>query len=78
MTGRPAPNPVDERGRLGPPFVEWMMGLAAGHVTGVPGLSRRAQLGALGRGVLPLQAVAAIRALHERAFAVETAAQGAA
>ncbi|MFE7411471.1 hypothetical protein [Streptomyces laurentii] len=39
------------------------MGLPPGHVTGVPGLSRSAQLKALGNGVVPLQAEAALRAL---------------
>ncbi|WP_229876374.1 hypothetical protein [Streptomyces nojiriensis] len=39
------------------------MGLPAGHVTEVPGLSRTAQLKALGNGVVPQQAAHAIRAL---------------
>jgi len=45
---------------LSPAFVEWMMGLPAGHVTDVPGLSRSMQLRLLGNGVVPQQAVAAI------------------
>lgn len=45
---------------LSPPFVEWMMGLDAGRVTGVPGVSRNAQLRALGNGVVPPQALLAI------------------
>lgn len=45
---------------LSPPFVEWMMGLDAGHVTAVPGGSRTAQLKALGNGVVPPQALLAI------------------
>ena len=49
------------------------MGLAAGHVTGVPGLSRNAQLKALGNGVVPQQAEAAIRLLHARAFPASAA-----
>ncbi|GAO09200.1 putative modification methylase [Streptomyces lydicamycinicus] len=61
--GRPAPGPVDAVGRLSPVFVEWLMGLPAGHVTAVPGLSRSAQLKALGNGVVPHQAVAALRFL---------------
>lgn len=65
VTGRPAPAPVDERGRLAPVFVEWMQG-AAGRVTGVPGLSRKAMLKALGNGVVSLQAAAAIDVLHHR------------
>lgn len=63
--GRPAPPPT-ERGlkgapRLSPRFVEWLMGLPAGHVTGVPGISRNDQLKALGNGVVPEQAAAATR-----------------
>ena len=44
-----------------------MMGLPAGWVTAVPGLSRNDQLHAIGNGVVPAQAVAAIRSLMERA-----------
>ncbi|MER0446593.1 hypothetical protein ABR738_18840 [Streptomyces sp. Edi4] len=50
-------------GRLNPTFVEWLMGLPAGHVTDVPGLSRTAQLKALGNGVVPQQAAHALRSL---------------
>lgn len=42
------------------------MGLPAGHVTDVPGLSRTAQLTALGNGVVPQQATAALRHLLNR------------
>ncbi|WP_459647998.1 hypothetical protein [Kitasatospora sp. Ki12] len=45
------------------------MGLPPGHVTTVPGLSRTAQLKALGNGVLPDQAAAALRLLLDRATA---------
>ncbi|WP_329344596.1 hypothetical protein OG866_14100 [Streptomyces sp. NBC_00663] len=41
--------------------------MRAGHVTNVPGLTRSAQLKALGNGVLPLQADHAVRALLRRA-----------
>ncbi|APD18786.1 DNA methylase [Streptomyces phage Raleigh] len=71
ITGRPAPGPTDDRGRLTAEFVEWMMGLAHGHVTGVPGLSRPAQLKALGNGVVPQQAEHAIRFLLYRAGIAE-------
>ncbi|UNZ21938.1 DNA cytosine methyltransferase [Streptomyces sp. 891-h] len=67
VTGRPAPRPTDDRGRLTPGVVEWMMGLPAGHVTAVPGLTRPAQLKALGNGVVPPQAAHAIRYLLHRA-----------
>ncbi|MFC8495005.1 DNA cytosine methyltransferase [Streptomyces sp. NPDC057235] len=63
---RPAPRPTDDHGRLNPPFVEWLMGVSAHHVTGVPGLSRSAQLRALGNGVVPAQAVAALHLLLDR------------
>lgn len=64
--GRPAPWAVDDRGRLSPEFVEWLMGLPAGHVTAVPGIPRNAQLKALGNGVVPQQADAALRLLLGR------------
>lgn len=44
------------------------MGLPAGHVTEVPGLTRTQQLKALGNGVVPQQAEAAIRLLYARAM----------
>ncbi|MFF5788209.1 hypothetical protein ACFY8P_25010 [Streptomyces sp. NPDC012693] len=43
------------------------MGLPAGHVTDVPDLTRTQQLKALGNGVVPQQAEAALRALLARA-----------
>lgn len=62
-TGRPAPPPTDTsrtgRPRLSSRFVEWMMGLPEGWVTGV-GLSRSLELRALGNGVVPLQAAIAL------------------
>lgn len=74
--GRPAPRPT-EPGRTGerlsPRFVEWLMGLPAGWVTDVPGLSRNAQLKALGNGVVPQQAAYALRLLLG-AFSAEAAA----
>ncbi|MDX2696045.1 DNA cytosine methyltransferase [Streptomyces ipomoeae] len=66
VLGRPAPRPTDALGRLAPAFVEWMQGLPAGHITGVPGLPRGAQLKALGNGVVPQQAAAALRLLTGR------------
>ncbi|MFD7068512.1 DNA cytosine methyltransferase [Streptomyces sp. NPDC059913] len=67
VTGRRAPWATDLRGRLNPALVEWLMGLEPGHVTGVPGLSRRAQLRALGNGVVPQQAAVAFAELLHRA-----------
>lgn len=50
------------------------MGLPEGHVTDVPGLTRNDQLKALGNGVVPQQAVYALRVLLARATAPEMAA----
>jgi DNA (cytosine-5)-methyltransferase 1 len=70
VLGRPAPEPCEpgERTawRLSPRFTEWLMGLRAGHVTEVPGLTRNQQLHALGNGVVPQQAEAALRLLLNR------------
>ncbi|MFG2986189.1 hypothetical protein ACGFYQ_33895 [Streptomyces sp. NPDC048258] len=57
---------TDARGRLSTRFVEWMMGLRPGWITAVPGLSRSAQLKALGNGVVPAQAANALRLLLTR------------
>lgn len=65
--GRAALAATDARGRLSTVFVEGMMGLAPGWVTNAPGLSRAAQLKALGNGVVPQQAAGAVRVLLERA-----------
>ena len=61
---RPCPEPITD-GRLEPRFVEWMMGLPAGWVT-ESGLSRTAELKALGNGVVPQQAAYAISRLLNR------------
>lgn len=65
--GRLVPSPVEPGRsgdlRLSPRFVEWMQGLPDGWVTDVPGLSRNAQLRALGNGVVPQQAAMALRLL---------------
>lgn len=67
VLGRVAPSPTElsAKGapRLSPAFVEWLMGLPAGWVTDVPGLSRNEQLKALGNGVVPQQAARALRLL---------------
>lgn len=67
VTGRVAPAPTEPapKGghRLSPRFVEWLMGLDAGHVTDVPGLTRNQQLCLLGNGVVPQQGAAALRLL---------------
>jgi DNA (cytosine-5)-methyltransferase 1 len=52
---------------LAPEFTEWLMGLPAGFVTGVPGLSRADQLRILGNGVVPQQAAHAVSMLLRQA-----------
>ena len=71
----PAPTELSPKGspRLSPKFVEWMMGLPAGHVTDVPGITRSDQLKALGNGVVPQQAALATR-MWLAHMAVEAAA----
>lgn len=69
--GRPAPDPTEPTGkgganRLSPAFVEWMMGWPAGWVTDVPGITRNEALKACGNGVVPQQAIAALRHLLAR------------
>ena len=67
ITGRPAPAPAllnDADGpRPAPEFVEWLMGLPAGWVTGTDELTQNQQITALGNGVQPLQAALALSAL---------------
>lgn len=67
LTGQPAPLPTETgpRGgrRLTARFAEWLMGLPAGWVTDIPGLTRSQQLHAIGNGVVPQQAFAAYRRL---------------
>jgi DNA (cytosine-5)-methyltransferase 1 len=65
---RPVPTPtarIKDRDRLNPVFVEWMMGLPEGHVTG-HGLSAAQELKMLGNGVVPQQAALALRLLGVR------------
>ncbi|WP_257505257.1 hypothetical protein [Actinomyces sp. 594] len=67
VTGREAPAPTEPNNvgkpTLSPVFVEWMMGLPGGHVTGVGGLTRSGMLRILGNGVVPAQAAEAIGTL---------------
>ena len=66
-TGTTAPNPTElnanGKPRLNVEFASWMMGLPRGWVTGVPGLSRAHQLKAIGNGVVPQQAAAALASM---------------
>ena len=63
-TGTTAPKPTElnrnGKPRLNVEFAEWMMGLPKGWITDVPGLSRAHQLKAIGNGVVPQQAAAAL------------------
>lgn len=64
VIGRPPPDPTSG-GRLNPVFVEWMMGLPEGWVTGLD-ISHTQQLKLLGNGVVPQQAAGAVAALVRR------------
>lgn len=66
--GRSAPAPAILNESTGPKpapvFVEWLMGLAEAWVTAPShGLSEKQQLASLGNGVVPRQAMEAIRVL---------------
>lgn len=65
ILGRPAtvPSELNRNGNpvLSPRFVEWLMGLEAGWVSEVPGLSRAQMLRLLGNGVVPRQGQAALQ-----------------
>jgi DNA (cytosine-5)-methyltransferase 1 len=75
VIGRPAPEPTQTSSKGNPQlsaaFVEWLMGLPAGWITDVPGITRNESLKAAGNGVVPQQAAAALRIMLARA---ETAA----
>lgn len=63
--GRPAPSPVDDKGRLNPALPEWMLGFPPGWVTDTP-ISRTAQLRVLGNSCQPqVSAAATSRLLTE-------------
>ena len=67
LTGRTPPPIVgdrqDYRAETTTEFVEWLMGLPAGWVTEVPGLTRNQQIKALGNGVVPQQSAYALTQL---------------
>lgn len=75
VTGRAAPPPSTPSRRpggkpqLSTRFVEWLMGLPDGHITGTDlALPREQQLRLLGNGVVPQQAALAVRTLTETAL----------
>ena len=67
IMGREVPEPTMAGARgakvLNPQLTEWMMGLPAGWVTDTPGLTRNQKLRLTGNGVMPRQAVRALRDL---------------
>jgi len=70
ITGKEAPQPTKPDGKDGSPrlssqFTEWMMGLQPGWITSV-GLSRKDELKACGNGVVPQQAMLALKILKAR------------
>jgi DNA (cytosine-5)-methyltransferase 1 len=73
VIGRPAPEPTQTSSKGNPQlsaaFVEWLMGLPAGWVTDVPGITRNEALKALGNGVVPAQAAEALRIMLAREMA---------
>lgn len=78
VTGRAAPPPTNlprrpgGKPQLSPRFVEWLMGLPDGHVTGPDlDLPREHQLRLLGNGVVPQQAALAVHTLIHTAKGVE-------
>ena len=78
VTGRDAPPPTnpprrkDNKPQLSAHFVEWLMGLPDGHVTGPDlNLSRERQLRMLGNGVVPQQAALAVHTLINTAQEAE-------
>lgn len=69
--GRRAPSPTEPspktgKPRLSPAFVEWMMMLPQGWVTGVEGVTRNQALKDLGNAVVAPQAIAALELLLAR------------
>ena len=78
VTGRAAPPPTTpprregSKPQLSARFVEWMMGLPEGHVTGPDlDISRERQLRMLGNGVVPQQAALAVHTLIHTAKDLE-------
>lgn len=65
---RPAPEPTKPNSKGSPKlsdeFDEWLMGLPAGWITDVPGITWNEVLKACGNGVLPQQCVAALHYLR--------------
>lgn len=83
VTGRTVPNPTTParraggKMRLSTRFVEWLMGLPDGHVTGNDiALPREQQLRLLGNGVVPQQAALAVSRLMETALRFEASVDG--
>lgn len=72
----PAPTEPGRNGnpRLSPAFTEWLMGLPAGWITDVPGITRNEALRLCGNGVVPQQCAAALTHLLELNLATQETA----
>ena len=57
--GHPVPSPVDDKNRLAPAFMEWMLGFEPGYLTDVI-TTRTHALRLLGNSVAPPQAALAL------------------
>lgn len=62
LTEVEVPYPIDEKQRLSPYFVEWMMGFPLGYTEG---LARTNQLKVLGNAIVPQQAYLALELLND-------------
>ena len=62
------------RARLSPRFTEWMMGLPAGWIVDVPGVTHNEGLRMGGNGVVPQQALAALIRMGANVAAMRGAA----
>ena len=67
VLGRESPPPAEPgpggRSLLSAAWTEWLMGLPAGWVTGLPGITRTVALRILGNGVVPRQGACALQFL---------------
>lgn len=74
ITGRAAPDPLDGSRYTAPRFLEWAMGLDAGWVTDVPGITDTEARAMCGNGIVPAQAASAVEHLIGLLDASEVAA----
>jgi len=62
ISGHPVPSPVDDKDRLAPIFMEWMLGFEPGYLTDVI-TTRTHALRLLGNAVAPPQGALALQLL---------------